>query len=428
MISEQTLDFKTQFEDEDEESLSRHDHTPSPPKIKKKTRSRRKSADFHVINSAAVLSPLSPSLKDLDISLPPPVNIRRSRRIRRKSVELRRDVIHPPGVPIFSTDVVKTAGPVSEPVISEPMACCTDTSPNGDVDMKTSVSTSKSKELPTTNCSDKIDDSSVSVCEKNNLEAKETKSRPARSKRTCSQINEAPSIIDSFFSDETQPPKKRGKKRKNDSSVEDIYMNRLWRQQMPTEKSWETIYEQPDLVKASKRDYQSFKRFKRHIDFEAQHTQLKLKRRRQKALKLGWKPLTKKQTEKLQDKFDIKLVEIEEDLADLVDPDLVETDSINGESMMETESSREVDTNYLCDDDFLSQGSDDVFFTPVKSSSDLLQFSAAKSSSGDVLAKDVFTTPYNTMPPPTSVTGGTRGHFNTDSQMTQPLFGGQNSQ
>ncbi|ELT97958.1 hypothetical protein CAPTEDRAFT_229221 [Capitella teleta] len=85
------------------------------------------------------------------------------------------------------------------------------------------------------------------------------------------------------------PKSTRAVKRKQEQNIEDIYRNKFWRQQMPKEKSWETIHENSTKMKSNKRA-------KCRLDFDNFHAKVRVKRRRQKAVKLGWKPLTNKRS------------------------------------------------------------------------------------------------------------------------------------
>jgi len=101
------------------------------------------------------------------------------------------------------------------------------------------------------------------------------------------------------------------RQRKPSTSVEDIYLNRLWRSQMPKEKALESIPESPaceqqGLRKVTKRV--------RCLKFEDGPNKTKLRQRRQKAVKNGWKPITKKQNALLERQLSDTLANIESDL------------------------------------------------------------------------------------------------------------------
>jgi len=125
-------------------------------------------------------------------------------------------------------------------------------------------------------------------------------SRPKRRRTTDSQSAVKVSI--------SQPVKTR--QCKTSASVEDIYRNRLWRSQMPKEKALESILESPTSEqhgsKVSKRI--------RLLKFDDVPNRSRLRLRRQKAVKNGWKPLTKKQSVMLDKQLADKLAEIESDV------------------------------------------------------------------------------------------------------------------
>ena len=96
----------------------------------------------------------------------------------------------------------------------------------------------------------------------------------------------------------------RSRQRRPSASVEDIYLNRLWRSQMPKEKALESIPESPSgKCKGPKRV--------RLLKFGDVPNRAKLRQRRQKAVKNGWKPMTKKQDAQLDSQLANKLAEID---------------------------------------------------------------------------------------------------------------------
>jgi len=101
------------------------------------------------------------------------------------------------------------------------------------------------------------------------------------------------------------PPKRR--QRKPSGTVEDIYLNRLWRSQMPKEKPLESILESPTseqyCVKPTK--------LVRCLKFDDVPNRTKLRLRRQKGVKNGWKPLTKKHSALLDSQLACKLAEMD---------------------------------------------------------------------------------------------------------------------
>lgn len=97
--------------------------------------------------------------------------------------------------------------------------------------------------------------------------------------------------------------------------LEDIYLNKLWKTQMPKESSWETIHEDPKINKNTG-NYKLFStgKFRRFLNFEEGPSPLHLRLRKQKAIKLGWKPITKKKDLKLNKLLLRKLLQLDEDL------------------------------------------------------------------------------------------------------------------
>jgi len=97
------------------------------------------------------------------------------------------------------------------------------------------------------------------------------------------------------------------KQRKPSVTVEDIYLNRLWRSQMPKEKAMESILESPTSQQHSGKPTKRL----RCLKFDDAPNRTKLRQRRQKAVKNGWKPLTKKQNAFLDSQIACKLAEID---------------------------------------------------------------------------------------------------------------------
>lgn len=88
----------------------------------------------------------------------------------------------------------------------------------------------------------------------------------------------------------------------DEKALEDLYCNRLWKSQLPKERSWETIYEEPVFVaKTNSVKVQSVSRVKRLVNFSAEGvgpSPAKTKRRQQRARQYGWRAFSKK---RLQD-------------------------------------------------------------------------------------------------------------------------------
>ena len=129
--------------------------------------------------------------------------------------------------------------------------------------------------------------------------------------------------------------KTRRGKRKREPSLEDIYQNKLWRTQMPKDKNWETIFEEPKSKKGHE-EYQSCKKYKRLCNFDDFYNQTRLKKRRQRALKRGWKPLTKKKDEKAGKLVEDKLMILDQELMEEEMPDtsISETLALLGEPLV----------------------------------------------------------------------------------------------
>lgn len=103
-----------------------------------------------------------------------------------------------------------------------------------------------------------------------------------------------------------------------ETPLEDIYLNKLWRTQMPKETLWETIHEDPKISKNTG-DYKFFstQKSKRLFDFEEGPSPQRLRLRRQRAVKLGWKPTTKKRDLKFKRLLSKKLLKLDEDIQTL---------------------------------------------------------------------------------------------------------------
>ena len=106
-----------------------------------------------------------------------------------------------------------------------------------------------------------------------------------------------------------ETPKKKQKKQKRDkklelASLEDIYNNCLWRDQMPTEdQRWTTIPEEDDSVCSEPDSFGTVTASRvtskrRTINFSDFYSKARLTKRRQKARRQGWKPQRKKLAEK----------------------------------------------------------------------------------------------------------------------------------
>ncbi|KAL3856298.1 hypothetical protein ACJMK2_011068 [Sinanodonta woodiana] len=110
--------------------------------------------------------------------------------------------------------------------------------------------------------------------------------------------------------------KKRGKDFQ-ETSLEELYKNKNYKK--PEEKMWETIFEQSDSTD-SKSEEQIFskKRYQRVAMFE-KPTQLKLRRRLQKAIKNGWDPKTRKRMTLPDAIVEAKIANLEIELKSILD-------------------------------------------------------------------------------------------------------------
>ena len=104
---------------------------------------------------------------------------------------------------------------------------------------------------------------------------------------------------------------------------------------MPKEKNWETIFEEPK-TKKGREEYQSNKKFKRFCNFDDFYNQNRLKKRRQKALKRGWKPLTKKKEERAGKLVEEKIMALDQQLieAEMPNTSIAETLSLLGDPLV----------------------------------------------------------------------------------------------
>ncbi|KAK3611701.1 hypothetical protein CHS0354_034368 [Potamilus streckersoni] len=110
--------------------------------------------------------------------------------------------------------------------------------------------------------------------------------------------------------------KKKGKDLQ-ETSLEELYRNKNYKK--PEGKMWETIFEQPDSIN-SKSEEQIFskKRYQRVATFE-KPTQLKLRRRLQKAIKNGWDPKTRKRMALPDAIVEAKIANLEIELNSILD-------------------------------------------------------------------------------------------------------------
>src|SRR6218665_2273869 len=91
------------------------------------------------------------------------------------------------------------------------------------------------------------------------------------------------------------PKQKKKGKAVEGPSLEDIYLNRLWKSQMPKDVSFETIPEDPKYNKETgSLRFFSVRKAKRFFNFDEGPSPSHLKKRKLKAKENHWKPLTKK--------------------------------------------------------------------------------------------------------------------------------------
>ncbi len=261
---------------------------------------RRRSADVDIAN--VILSPNSPT--DL-----PQISGRRSHRIRRKSLE-----------------IYRTSARQKE-LEQEEVECEVEESDEKCTDIKSSEEGALQSDMTRMEkaVTDNIDSQECLPCHgTGNTEdigciveegiqpststdtAQATGNKRSRKKVTLSTSLPEPST--------TPSDKRKGSKRKREPSVEDIYLNKLWRTQMPKEKAWETIFEQPRVSKFGQEEHQSCKKLKRAVNFDSFYTTARLKKRREKAVRQGWKPMSKKKEAKMSKLVADKIENLDKEL------------------------------------------------------------------------------------------------------------------
>lgn len=300
---------------------------------------------------------------------------RRSKRLKRQSIEMYRSQLRPPD-PVtlsepnnnscnkeeVSPTCTRNETTVREDLIeSEGKACnhqADNTKELGGGDASLSIPSEEDSEMVlTVNCDDGMQRESVEILVEGNQanvsdqilhcgagDCEETK--PKRRKRTLSAATASQNEenkgnaanqneennVNSPLSGQKQGKRKKAKKRED--SVEDIYLNRLWRSQMPVMgKPWETIYETAHVNKKGNEEYCSSRRCKRLLNYDDFYTQAKLKRRRQKATKLGYKPLTKRKNELAEQRVMDKIARLESEL-ELIEVEGGDSDRGNSDLMV----------------------------------------------------------------------------------------------
>jgi len=104
------------------------------------------------------------------------------------------------------------------------------------------------------------------------------------------------------------------KRRKSHSpTVEDIYLNRLWKTQMPKERLWESIPENPVTDPRTGSEKVFTRKVRCAMKFEDAPNVTRLRQRRAKAVAHGWKPPTKKRLAVLDSLLESKLANVDPD-------------------------------------------------------------------------------------------------------------------
>ena len=321
---------------------------PSAPPSRIKLRNRRRSADFFIINASNIVNSPDPTDDDSLLRHVPPSSVRRSSRIRRKSIELCRQQMaeavgerepapEPPqleesyvkemppsgemtneseistSVTVSNTECAKCESTVSEPqaevcddpvmdVVVEEVKAVVEEESKLDTSSDTSFSSTEAENLLL--CQENITtfdlDSAPSI---DSVVEQSPEGRPRR------KAAERANLINSAFAAAAAADSPRGRgKRKKEASIEEIYLNKNF--SMPLEKAWETIYEAPKVAKGAE-VLHSKQRLKRKVDFEDFWLQSRMKRRRQRARQIGWRPTTKKAAEKAMQRLDDSLLDLD---------------------------------------------------------------------------------------------------------------------
>lgn len=106
----------------------------------------------------------------------------------------------------------------------------------------------------------------------------------------------------------------------HEKELEDIYRNRLWKKQMPHDRSWETIYEEPlRVAKNAGVKVQSIARQRRQLNFCDNVPPMKTRRRQQRARKYGWLPFDKQRLLDADSVLQHKLTVLDSELETLLD-------------------------------------------------------------------------------------------------------------
>ncbi|XP_064652364.1 uncharacterized protein LOC135503013 isoform X2 [Lineus longissimus] len=382
-------DFTIQFEDEQSKGNKRRREKVCSPK--KNRRRSRLSIDIDLANIL-----ISPVVDSPDLLLPMP-SMRRSSRLRRKSVELYRNCIksaeivsdianHEPKGNNSEPSLLSTAASTASCILSDSESCsflpktlesgCSVSSnprdspqvhvkcneeevPTPDsrkIELSTTMESKvKSVEIVTCNspgsgrpscssvkCTTALESGSdvtetVSLVMEDNVSqgdtsdslvnylksnkpavqskecdlkpaSKSSTKRPVRTRPQRILLTQSPSTPDAP-SPQIKNCRRKSKGKEQKINIEELYRNKNFK--MPEVRSWETIYESPgpgqgDLGK---------KKLKRSLMFEEDpNMHAKYKKRRKRAIKNGWKPLSKAKLEKADKKLLEKLKTFEEEL------------------------------------------------------------------------------------------------------------------
>ena len=366
----------------------------APARKPKQQKRRRRSADFDISSASETLSPDTQDLEGLNW-LESNVPSRRSKRLRRKSLDIYRASIsrqreeEEERQRQMAEAECESVGeePCDEQLFEQLPEQLTEPGPAHEEQVP--VESHVEGGLENTGASSLLE-TPAETAEK--TPSTESTGEPRRSRRAPKPALTQPAVPENVG--EPGPPKaKRARKSKNvnEPSVEEIYLNKLWRTQMPKEKVWETIFEAPKSTKAGTEEYMSHKRFKRHVNFDDFYTTNRLKRRRQKALQLGWKPLTEKRDEIAAANLEEKIFELDRQLIEDYD----------------TQTDSHLSKNTSCPPIIIEDctgDNEDAFYTPVQSASNLLQFGQIEESdlSASLSSADVSLSPLQSFATPQS--------------------------
>ena len=352
----------------------------------KKHKCRRRSADIDIINTVINLSP-EVDLLDLRNLPDPPAGSRRSRRLRRKSLDLYRESFGKLKESMETEEdvdmQVAMTDECSEETLAKEVGCTITETLTEALDWMSGESANlASHETDNQKTIDDLEAAATSQTEQGlssrrlRRTAKSSDSAPSSS--VCAQT----SITDSDM-DKTKA--KRATKRKSQPSLEDIYLNKLWRSQMPKQKVWETIFEVPRDSRLGS-EYMSQKKFKRHLNFDEFFATVRLKRRRKKAVKQGWKPITEKREQHLGEVLEKSMSYMDQQM-NMPDPEQSQKHEKTATSVTEKQNFTSLVTERMWEtipcvvENKDEDDERDEYFTPFASSSDLLEFGT---SSGHV--------------------------------------------